>query len=92
MNIVSPEAAGEGVPEVYSYQTVADAEDLRLFLLDKKYTHVLVDASDDYIADVIGPAFGCEGLPDDKPAEPVLLAIEYDGDTVRWSRVEGGAA
>ena len=92
MNIVSPEAAGEGVPEVYSYQTVADADDLRLFLLDKKYTHVLVDASDDYIADVIGPAFGCEGLPDDKPDQPVLLAIEYDGDTVRWSRVEGGAA
>ena len=92
MNLVSPEAAGEGVPEVYSYQTVADAEDLRLFLLDKKYTHVLVDASDDYIADVIGPAFGCEGLPDDKPDEPVLLAIEYDGDTVRWTRVEGGAA
>ena len=92
MNLVSPEAAGEGVPEVYSYQTVADADDLRLFLLDKKYTHVLVDASDDYIADVIGPAFGCEGLPDDKPDEPVLLAIEYDGDTVRWTRVEGGAA
>lgn len=92
MNIVSPEAAGEGVPEVYSYQTVASAEDLRLFLLDKKYTHVLVDASDDYIADVIGPAFGCQGLPDDKPDEPVLLAIEYDGDAVRWTRVEGGAA
>lgn len=53
---------------------------------------MLVDASDDYIADVIGPAFGCEGLPDDKPDEPVLLAIEYDGDTVRWTRVEGGAA
>lgn len=92
MNLVSPEAAGEGVPEVYSYQTVADAEDLRLFLLDKKYTHVLVDASDDYIADVIGPAFGCKGLPKDKPDQPVLLAIEYDGDAVRWSRVEGGAA
>ena len=92
MNIVPPEAAGEGVPEVYSYQTVASAEDLRLFLLDKKYTHVLVDASDDYIADVIGPAFGCEGLPDDKPAQPVLLAVEYGGGDVRWSRVKGGAA
>ena len=92
MNLVPPEAAGEGVPEVYSYQTVADADDLCLFLLDKKYTHILVDASDDYIADVIGPAFGCEGLPDDKPDEPVLLSIQYDGDTVRWTPVEGGAA
>ena len=92
MNLVPPEAAGEGGPEVYSYQTVADADDLRLFLLDKKYTHILVDASDDYIADVIGPAFGCEGLPDDKPDEPVLLSIQYDGDTVRWTPVEGGAA
>ena len=71
--------------------TLASGSSGNSLLVTDGRTHVLVDASDDYIADVIGPAFGCEGLPDDKPDEPVLLAIEYDGDTVRWTRVEGGA-
>lgn len=92
MNLVDPAQAGEGVPEVYNYQTVAGPEDLKLFLQEKRYTHVLVDQSDAYIAQVIGPAFGCEGLPADRPAQPVLLRVVYEGDEVRWQPAEGGAA
>ncbi len=91
MNLVSPEDAGEGKPEVYPYQTVCTVEDMKNFLLDKRYTHILIDESDDYIANVIGPGFGVEGLPDQRTGEVVLLAVEYDGDTVTWTPVEGGA-
>ena len=73
-----------------TYTTLASGSSGNAALVSCGSTHVLVDASDDYIASEIGPAFGCPGLPDDKPGEPVLLAIEYRGDTVRWTPVEGG--
>lgn len=90
MNLVSPEDAGEGKPEVYPYQTVATAEDLKLFLLDKRYTHILIDKSDDYIANVIGPAFGVNDLPNQRTDKVILLRVVYDGDTVTWVHEQEG--
>lgn len=92
MNLVDPARAQEGMPEVYNYQTVCTADDLRLFLLDKRYTHILIDESDDYIAGTIGPAFGIDDLPDRRTDSVILLRVEYEGDTVRWVYEEGGAA
>ena len=92
MNLVDPARAQEGMPEVYPYQTVCTADDLRLFLLDKRYTHILIDESDDYIAGTIGPAFGIDDLPDRRTDSVILLRVEYEGDTVRWVYEEGGAA
>ncbi len=85
------EGQREGVWYV-STETVCTADDLRLFLLDKRYTHILIDESDDYIAGTIGPAFDIEDLPDRRTDSVILLRVEYEGDTVRWVYEEGGAA
>ena len=90
MNIVSPQDAGEGKEEVYPYQTVATAEDLKFFLQDKQYTHILIDKSDDYIADVIGPAFGITDLPNQRTDRVILLRVVYQGDSVTWQYEQGG--
>ncbi len=90
MNIVSPDAAGEDVPEVYPYQTVCDVEDLKLFLLDKRYDYLLVDTPDEYFSKELAPAFGLEGLPLERTDRDYLVKIEYTGDSVGWSLVNGG--
>lgn len=92
MNIVNPVDAGEGRPEVYDYQTVCTAEDLRRFLLDRRYTHLLVDTSDGYFAISVAGAFGVTDLPDQRTGQVYLFEIQYEGDTVSWVPVEGGAA
>ena len=37
-------------------------------------------------------AFGIDDLPDRRTDSVILLQVEYEGDTVRWVREEGGAA
>ena len=92
MNIVSPEAAGPNVPEVYPYQTVCDAEDMKLFLQDKQYDYILVDTPDEYFAREIAPAFGLEGLPAERTTQNYLVKISYRDNGVQWSLVNGGDA
>lgn len=89
MNIVSPDEAGEGVPEVYPYQTVCDAEDMKLFLLEKRYDYLLVDTPDEYFSKEMAPAFGLEGLPTERTDRDYLVKIDYTGNSVRWSLVNG---
>ena len=81
MNLVSPEMADQ---QVYPYQTVCTAEDLKRFLLDTRYTHILVDESDAYIAQQIAPAFGIDTLPDARTSQVYLLRVVYEGDAVHW--------
>ena len=92
MNLVNPVDAGEGRAEVYEYQTVCTAEDLKRFLLDRRYTHLLVDTSDAYFAISVAGAFGVTDLPAGRTDRVYLFRILYEDGGVRWEPVEGGAA
>lgn len=92
MNLVNPVDAGEGKPEVYPYQTVCSPESLYNFLMERRYTHVLVDTSDGYVATTIAGYFGARDLPAQRTDQVYLLKIEYEGDAITWVPVEGCAA
>lgn len=92
MNLVNPVDAGEGRAEVYEYQTVCTAEDLKRFLLDRRYTHLLVDTSDAYFAISVAGAFGVTDLPAGRTDRVYLFRILYEDGEVRWEPVEGGTA
>ena len=85
MNLVDPNSQ----QSMYAYSTLCTPEDLKRFLQDMRYDYILVDESDEYIAQVIGPAFGVNDLPDQRTDQVILLRVEYTGDTVRWVRQEG---
>lgn len=91
MNLVSPEDAEKFKPEKYPYQTVCTVEDLYNFLRERRYTHILLDASDEYIAHTIAPAFGLNGLPEQRTDKVYLIDIDYSGSTIGWSLAKGGA-
>ena len=90
MNLVNPEDVGVNKPEVYPYQTVCTVQDMKNFLLDQRYTHILIDESDEYIANVIGPGFGLTGLPVHRTDSVILVRVEYSDDTVTWVEERGG--
>lgn len=92
MNIVSPEAAGPDKPEVYPYQTVCSTEDMYNFLKEKRYDYLLVDTPDAYFSEELASAFGLEGLPTERADHDFLIKVEYEGDAIRWSLVNGEAA
>ncbi|WP_395150991.1 hypothetical protein [uncultured Allofournierella sp.] len=85
MNLVDPNSQ----QSMYAYSTLCTPEDLKRFLQDMRYDYILVDESDEYIAQVIGPAFGVNDLPDQRTDQVILLRVEYTGDTVRLVRQEG---
>ena len=74
------------------FATVASGSSGNCSVISDGNTHILIDESDDYIAGTIGPAFGIDDLPDRRTDSVILLRVEYEGDTVRWVREEGGAA
>lgn len=88
MTLASPSDARANA---FVSSTGCEPDDLLNFLLERRYTHLLVDISDDYFSDTIAPAFGVHNLPLYQNGEVYLIAVTYSETAMQWQIVYGGA-